>query len=277
MSNIKKIWLCPTLGGLPTSYTVSLTFEEQLIEFNIKLNEIIDVVNTISLDAINKLIDTAINNLKSYVDNQDNILYNYVDNNIEQTKIYADNEILKSQNYLISLLNEKYLYLLQYIDINNNLLKSEFQRKIDELNEKIDNIIIENILLLDPTTGKLSNIQTVINNIYNYLRYNAITALEFDSLGITAKQFDDLHITARDFDLSSKEILIKNKNYYMYNPFTGIYEPITSVINYLADFHKPNPITANDFDTLDLSCSTFDDKQITAYNFDLDGKSLLSA
>lgn len=66
--------------------------------------------------------------------------------------------------------------------------------------------------------GHLNNIQDVIDNIYNYLRYNAITAQEFDSLGLTAEQFDNIGITAFDFDINSKTILMKNYEMFMFNP-----------------------------------------------------------
>lgn len=66
--------------------------------------------------------------------------------------------------------------------------------------------------------GHLNNIQDVIDNIYNYLRYNAITAQEFDSIGLTAKQFDDTNITAFDFDINSKSILLKYNDMFMFNP-----------------------------------------------------------
>lgn len=67
--------------------------------------------------------------------------------------------------------------------------------------------------------GQLNNIQNTINNMYEYLRYSAISASQFDILALTAKQFDDKNICAKDFDLYGLNILLPNKENFMFNPF----------------------------------------------------------
>ena len=73
--------------------------------------------------------------------------------------------------------------------------------------EKINNISIDSIILRDPTTGIFSNIQVVINNLYNTANTDGITASEFDGLELTASVFDSKQITASQFDTSGKSIL----------------------------------------------------------------------
>ena len=109
-----------------------------------------------------------------------------------------------------------------------------------------------------------------------YLRYYGIKAIDFDSLGLSASHFDDLNITARNFDLYSKSILMINFFHFMYSPFTGILTSIPDIINQLANFHKLDPISALEFDNLNLSTSSFDSKLISAYNFDFNAKALLN-
>lgn len=123
--------------------------------------------------------------------------------------------------------------------------------------------------------GKIDNVQNVVYNLYSYLRYFGITALEFDSLGLTAKEFDNKQLTARNFDLYGKNELLVDFNHNMYSPFTGEITPLSVIINQLANFHKV-PITAQEFDNLELTSKEFDDKNLTAYQFDWEGKTLLT-
>lgn len=266
-----------TIGELPTSYLVSLTYEEQLLEINKKLNEIIEQLNIISLENIENLINQKITELKDYVDKQDNSIYNYIDNEISKMKEYTDNQILIHVNELKALINQKMTFILQYIDDNNIILENKLMEQIKKLQDEIDKIIIDGINVYNPTTGKYDNIQNVIYDLYNYLRYYGITCLEFDSLGLTCKDFENKKITAREFDLYSKNILLVDFNHYMYSPFTGKIVPITNVINRLASFHKPAEITAKEFDDLNLTAKKFDDKDLTAHDFDFNAKNLLIA
>lgn len=266
MPHIKKLCVYPTLGNLPTAYTVSLTFEEQLLEFNKKLNEIIDELNQFSLESIQNMIDYAINNLQNYIDTENKKLYNY-----------TDTQISNSQNYLISLINDKVNYLIQYINTQDNIIKNELKSKFDELDEKINNIVLKDLLLMNPTSGESNNIQDIINNLYDYLRYYGVSANEYDTLGLTADQYDNKNLTAIDYDLYAKKLLMKDFNNYMFNPFTGNLEKLSTVINYLADLHKQNPITALDYDDLSLTATNYDNKEISAYDFDFNAKTLLAS
>lgn len=275
--SVDKLKMYKTIGELPTSYMISLTYEEQLIEINKKLNEIINVLNVISLEAMQELIDNAINELKTYVDSQDKLIYNYTDEEIKKLKKYVDNQNDITINTLTNLINQKVKFLTDYINSNVELLNIQIEQKFEELKEEIDKIIIEGIDVYNPTTGRYDNIQNVVYDLYKYLRYYGITASQFDTLNLTAKEFDDKEITARNFDLYSKNILMIDFNHYMYNPFTGKIDKITDVINQLANLHKPLPITANEFDLLELTASNFDNKELTAYEFDFNAGHLLTA
>lgn len=68
--------------------------------------------------------------------------------------------------------------------------------------------------------GKTENIDKVITNIYNYLRYYGITCFEFDTRGITAKEFDNLFLTSKDFDLYSQSKILFDNIHKMLSPFS---------------------------------------------------------
>ena len=74
------------------------------------------------------------------------------------------------------------------------------------MSNKIDQITLGNIELIDPTTGLLTPLQDVINNIAGTGR-DAITASEYDALDLTATTYDGYDITAFDYDYHAKTLL----------------------------------------------------------------------
>lgn len=94
--------------------------------------------------------------------------------------------------------------------INNNftILKNYVDNQVEILNQKIDDIEIGEIEIYDPTTGIVSPLQIVINNLYNATNKNGLTASEFDTLELTASGFDAYQITAKEFDTEGKNILV---------------------------------------------------------------------
>ncbi len=109
---------------------------------------------------------------------------------------------------LIAKFNQLTNQVLALIDNNYNILKNYIDEKYDELDYKIEHITIDSIILRDPTTGTMNNIQVVVNNLFNTFSINAITCGEYDMLELTASGFDAYQITAYEFDTQSKLILI---------------------------------------------------------------------
>ena len=98
--------------------------------------------------------------------------------------------------------------LTTLINNNFNILKSYIDNQVLALNEKIDNIQIGEIQIYDPTTGLISPLQTVIDNLYSATNKDGLTATEFDALELTASGFDAYQITAYQFDSQGKTILV---------------------------------------------------------------------
>ena len=94
---------------------------------------------------------------------------------------------------------------------NTDIILKEYVDTQDEyLQYQIDHFNIDNITILDPTTGLYSPIQIVIDNIYDQTRDEAITAGEYDALELTAGAYDALEITAFNYDRYGKTILTEN-------------------------------------------------------------------
>lgn len=76
------------------------------------------------------------------------------------------------------------------------------------LEEEIQQISIGQISVFDPTTGFYSPLQTVIDNLYNDTRTDALTASEYDALDLTATAYDAYDLTAREYDVNGKSLLV---------------------------------------------------------------------
>ena len=76
------------------------------------------------------------------------------------------------------------------------------------LEQEIQEISLGQINVYDPTTGVLSPLQTVIDNLYGSTREDALTASEYDALDLTATAYDAYNISAFDYDKYGKTLLV---------------------------------------------------------------------
>lgn len=77
-----------------------------------------------------------------------------------------------------------------------------------QLRDEIEQISIGDIQVYDPTTGLLSPLQTVLDNIYGSSREDALTATEYDALELTATAYDAYDLTAFNYDKYAKTLLV---------------------------------------------------------------------
>lgn len=76
------------------------------------------------------------------------------------------------------------------------------------LEDEIRDVSLGQIRVFDPTTGIYSDLQVVIDNLYNTSRDDALTASEYDALDLTASGYDAYDITAVQYDTSGKSLLV---------------------------------------------------------------------
>ena len=168
----------------------NLTFAEFLLGVLKKLNEVIAVTNANSeyikeFDNKYQELLTEFAELKTEFEGLKADILAEVSTTLEQFYQQVENEITLAVNYLKS-----------YSDANDAIL-----------NNRIDQITLGNIEIIDPTTGLLSPLQEVINNIAGVGADN-LTATEYDELETTATAYDALEISAFDYDYHGKSILI---------------------------------------------------------------------
>lgn len=128
-------------------------------------------------------------------------------NSVEQEIISFKAEVLNDVDVK---LEAQYNRLVSLLDQYKVVYKAYVDSQIQVVNERIDEIEVGAINIYNPVSGLIEPISDVINDLYNQLRYNAITCTEYDSLNLTATTYDGYMITANNFDLDGKSILIGN-------------------------------------------------------------------
>ena len=118
-----------------------------------------------------------------------------------KTEVLRDfqSQMNNQYNRVIELLNQYQIVFRAYVDSQINIV-----------NERIDEIEVGAVNVYNPLTGLVEPITKVIDDLYNQLRYNAITSSEYDGLELTATEYDGYMITADNFDLNGKTILMGN-------------------------------------------------------------------
>lgn len=176
--------------GISTNYLDNMTYAEFLLGILKKMNEIIAVTNTQQefIDEFNVKYQELLiefKQLRAEFDALEDKITASVQAQFDAFEVEVRNLITATQNYLIA-----------YTDSAEARLQAQ-----------IESIQVGAINVIDPTTGVLSPIQTVINNLAGSSA-DALTASEYDALELTATAYDNYDITAYDYDFKGKSLLV---------------------------------------------------------------------
>lgn len=160
------------------------------------------------------------------------------------------------------------LYLMEELREENN-------RKIGELEKRIDDLIKEFPLVYNPVKGYKTDVETSILDVYDADRTHALTARRLDMIGYTAQQFDNYEFTALELDTMSRDLFFPPG--MCINPFTQVKECVCKVIDYVARELVGQAITCDEYAALDLTATEYAAYEITAYDFKFYSKTILTA
>lgn len=244
-------------------------FDGELSKLVAEFAEIKDEVDNL-LDTVDAEIEAKINAyVPGYVDSQ---LQPYIAQlNIALAEVRALKDLIDGWDELLADVRRDFTQA--DINIRNdylakiNTLRLATEYALQELSDRIDNIAFEYPDILDPTSGLYANIATVIYNVYDVLRYNALTALQFQAAGLTAQELDDLNLTAHEWDLNGYQYLY-NQITQCINPLTGERASICAILQDLALYASQRTWTALIWDGWDRDATTIDGLDITAFDFD---------
>ena len=269
----------PSVYGDELSYYESVTKMIYIVEQILEMQR--DWVDWTNLNPIINDIKTAIETNRVSISALNNNLSNYklevntrfiaTNKRIDDLKEWVIIDQEEQNKYLTNLfkalvLEVKY-QMMNYTDTQLAIFKewaedehSAIYKKIDEL-EKLRNKIF------NPTNGKYEDVAIVVDDLYSWLRYEAIECLVFDNIGITASYFDTLQLTAKKFDHYAKTELTFNFNHGGFSPFSGEKESYMDMINELANFHR-GEWDASGYDSKGYTAEAFSNLNWSAYHFD---------
>lgn len=247
-----------------------------------QLSEYLDNVTAALIDQVNAVISQAETRLDDKITN--------VENELDASLQYFDQAMAAAlaeikaemQNALDTLnasnaqfqasISQQFLdttaALQKAIQDGDDINKAYIDFKIAEINCKLKNLDLPTVY--NPFKAEVDTIQNTLNSFYEYMRWEAYTAGEFDIAGLTAEQLDSLGWTALQWDLHGKAALKKLWNWSPFkirSPNTGGFEDYAKLIHQLFSYHQQG-LTAGEFDSLDLTAGQFDGFDIAAYPFD---------
>lgn len=262
---------------VPSVYSNKQSYYECLCYIGYKVNECIDAINGFT-DAYKQYTDEKISQLKAYIDGLNTDIYKHiteVEKNIREDMDAKDTELDEKINKVQTQLLDKIgaLNILIY-DLNDET-RAHIDTEVKKLYDYINDYVPNNMEVLNPVKGYRTSLNQALADMYDNLRYYALTCNEFDSLNLTCTKFEDLSLTCTEFDLYAAKRFRVDSNLYMHDPFTGEYVFYQDVIYKLAELHFNNPITAREFDALLLTINAFQSKALSAYTFDSNAKTAL--
>lgn len=273
-----KFW-CQKI--LPLSYDDSLSYYETLCRFADKVNELIERLNLYQ-EEYRDYVDEQVSFLKTYIDEQDNATKTVLEIKMENLKNETERQMnelkLKLQQTLDDVNNklaeysESLVRLYDFVVSDQNRQDIYFKNILEEFYHKIWSLIDQYTnIIYNPTNGQLTTVEQAINDIWNILRYQALTCIEFEWLGYSCDKWDSIGYSALDFDLYSGVKYGKRIcDCWMINPYTGEKSLVTDVIYTLIGM-RAEGLTTEQYDAKNLTASRFDSTNITAYDFDFQG------
>ncbi len=261
---------------LPAVYDYSLSYYEQLCRIKYKLNEVIKNLNDLEENLpsyVKQAIDEALGGWEERMEAQfaeQNARIaaaeKKIDDSVAEMQTQLDSAIREMEQTINAQLNALYLILVNGINANRAYIDSQISLLKDEFPD------LSTVYVISPVDGQLVKIQDCLNDMYNVLRYGALTAAQYDALQLTAKEYDDKSLTAFTYDMYGLCELWSYLNVHrMHSVTTGEIVAIPAGVYQLTDKVRTGGLTATAYDTKELTASGYDGKDVTAYNYDWSG------
>ncbi len=248
------------------------------------MTQLIDEYNGIITDIQTNTAD--INSLKSRVTALENS-WHTLEEELEAYKTYMNSYVYALVNSLMSQiydsinqlagmvttitaemvrLSQSLTGLIQATDENN---RAWTELKIQEIIDSFPEL--QTVYVYNPVKGYITDVGEAVMDLYELSRVGALTALQYDMVGLTASEYDALQLTAWEYDNYGLEYIWKNPAHFMYDPFTGTVQSLQYVITELIDLHRSDALTATEYDALALDATYYDNLEVSAYNYDFYG------
>ena len=196
-----------------------------------------------------------------------------IDNNLTSL-----NEKAEDYEYRISVLENEYLGLKEYVDDLFNELKAIHDRDFNLLLYKLNQARLQLESEIDYLRWRIEQIDTSVYNpwlakrvepqenedfIFNHLADECPTADEYASLSLTAQEYSDFGITSRDYQEFGKQ---KLHFYWVYSPAFGWKQEINNVLTSIVDF-VCNTLSAQQYSELELTADEYSAMDMSAMDY----------
>ena len=179
---------------------------------------------------------------------------------IEQ--VYAIYDLTKELIAITTTLNEK----VDNFELNFQNLQSQIDihsEEISQLYYDFNSFKNEMNQLLDQRLNEIRNQLLVL-----LTQYQESMNASFNAYKLTVDgQLEDFNTTLDD--------IIRLGDIDAYDPTTGSMNNLNQVLSNIYGALRQDALTVAEFQALDLTCTGFDTQEVTAYNFDVNGKTFL--
>lgn len=199
--NVEKLDLFNNfnINPVPLEFSQGLTTSEVLAHLQSRVNTLIDAINEYEFET-NTYTDNAINGLRILLSKHVSELSKLIDLAQVKANEYTDSEV----NVLKGLFDERVNTVNTIIEMINN--------SINSLNQSVERLSnVKNIVVVNPTTGTLTDLQGALNSIYNNIRVT-LKWEEINALGITWQEVEDLRKKWLDIEFHINEVFNVNVN-----------------------------------------------------------------
>lgn len=296
---------------LPLVYDESLSYYEVLCKVAASVNETIDAVNNLNdnvtdlnsrvnvlTDEVNEIAN-EINNFEAEINAKfDDLVirieaelgekFEDYDRQFAELKAETQAELLELQREMNNFMeftfpqfqaeirqaiNDELAIIYERFDSLEDDLKAYIYNELQKILEQIPG----HVIILDPMTGDYQDIQSVINHIYDAMRYYALTAAEYDALELTCDEFAHIVVngvprglTCLEWDLYAKLFINVDKDKgkvsdYLTGDLVEL-ERNVDINNML--LKESGCYNCQEFDEVGGDCDTIDSLGITAYRWD---------
>lgn len=196
-----------------------------------------------------------------------------IDNNLSSL-----NEKAEDYEYRISVLENEYLGLKEYVDDLFNELKAIHDRDFNLLLYKLNQAKTQLESEIDYLRWRIEQIDTSVYNpwlarrvepqenedfIFNHLADECPTAEEYASLSLTAQEYSDFGITSREYQEFGKKRLHFD---WVYAPAYGWKQEINNVLTSIVDF-VCNTLSAQQYSELELTADEYSAMNMSSMDY----------
>lgn len=228
---------------LPTVFSESLSYLEQLSAFSKKLNELIESYNKFSGEYEN-YVQEQLQPYQSQIDeltNRFNSIVNEINNNIDTFKTETNAKIDAQNEVITNFKNETNAKIASY--------KSEIFDALDETQKEIYAHVEAEILRLK------TDITTQVSIQLSFLR-RLIDQHDKNVLSI---------VDAKLIEFLGK---IPTGSQLVINPTSGTIDTLQETLYDMYDYYRVDGLTAQQYDVLGLTAEEYDEQGLTAYKYD---------